>query len=518
MIDKRWFFVGVLVIGTFFVVVLLLPFFLNADAFRPTIETQLSNSLGRTVTTGKLTFSLMQASLVAEELVISDDPSFSDVPFLQAKALGVGIRMLPFLLHRQVHITDLTIDTPSIQLIEHPDGKWNYSSLGSISSNSSSTVANSVSDLSLGELKIVNGSALVSSVPARAKPFDYADVNVTVKQFSFLKPFGFELSAKLPGSATLKLTGEAGPISGKDRAQTPFHATMQLREFNPVSARIIDPSKGISMNNDIEGEIKSDGANLISTGKIKASQLQLAPKGSPAQEVVDIDYSIAQNLATREGTVSDLVVHAGSEEVHVKGTFKPSPEGMMLNLHLSAPSLSIDDLQRLLPVVGIRMPSGSALEGGTFTANIAIGGPATAPTVTGPVEIDNTKLTGFDLGSRIEGLNRLAGTGEGTDIRVLKASVNSSPQGTRLNDIYGEMPQIGTASGEGNVLLSGEIDFHLNARLYSPSEMSSPANPAVKTVHLAAKPIPASGRSVPLTITGSAASPSIRANLGAAPH
>jgi len=190
----------------------------------------------------------------------------------------------------------------------------------------------------------------------------------------------------------------------------------------------------------------------------------------------------------------------------------------MLNLHLSAPSLPMEDLERLLPVAGIRMPSGSSLQGGTFTAQIAISGPATAATVTGPVEIDNTRLAGFDLGSRIEGLNHLPGTGEGTDIRVLKASVNSTPQGTRLNDIYGEMPQIGTASGEGNVLLSGELDFHLNAKLYSPSEVSSSAKPTASPAPPASKPIPASGRSVPLTITGTAASPSIRANLGAATH
>ena len=518
MIDKRWFFVGVLIIGVFLVVVFLLPFFLNADAFRPAIEAQLSNTLGRSVTTGKLTFSLMQASLVADEFVISEDPAFSDVPFLQAKALAVGIRVLPFILHRQVEITNLTIDTPSIQLIEHPDGRWNYSSLGGIPSNSSSAGTNPLSSMSVGELKIVNGSALVSSVPATAKPFDYTDVNVTIKQFSFLKSFPFELSAKLPGAATLKLTGEAGPISQKDRAQTPFHAALEVRELNPVSAGLIDPGKGIAMNNDIDGELKSDGTNLISTGKIKASQLQLVPRGSPAQEVVEIDYSISKNLATQEGTISDLAIHAGSGEIHVNGTFKPSAEAMMLNLHLSAPSLPMEDLERLLPVAGIRMPSGSSLQGGTFTAQIAISGPATAATVTGPVEIDNTRLAGFDLGSRIEGLNHLPGTGEGTDIRVLKASVNSTPQGTRLNDIYGEMPQIGTASGEGNVLLSGELDFHLNAKLYSPSEVSSSAKPTASPVPPASKPIPASGRSVPLTITGTAASPSIRANLGAATH
>ena len=521
--DKRWLVIGALVVGVILFVIFLVPFFVNADAFRPTIETQLSTFLNRNVALGKLSFSLMQASLVAEDIVIADDPAFSDVPFLQAKRLDVGLEIMPFLLHREVRITKLAIETPSIQLIEHPDGKWNYSSLGDNSRQASTSQPSSIPDLSVGELKIVNGSALVSSVPATAKPFDYTGVNLTVKQFSFLKSFPFELAANLPAGGTLKLTGEAGPVSQKDTSHTPFHATLQLREFNPVASGVIDRSKGISMNNDIDAEIKSDGDAATSTGKITASQLQLARNGSPAQEPIEMDYSISQNLANREGTISDIAIHTGSVAVHVNGTFKITPEAMTLNLHLSAPALPLEQLERLLPVVGIRLPSGSSLQGGTLTTNLAITGPATAATMSGAVEIDGTKLAGFDLGSKIQGLNPLAGTGGGTDIRVLKAIVNSSPQGTRLTDIYGELPQIGTASGDGTVAPSGELDFHLIAKLNNSNIAGSLANQAANTVgglvggllHPNAKPASTVGRGIPLTITGSAANPSIRANVGA---
>jgi len=524
LIDKRWFFVGVLVVGVFLGVILLLPFFLNADAFRPMIETQLTNTLGRTVTMGKLTFSLMHGSLMADEIVICDDPAFSDVPFLQAQKLDVGIEIIPLLMHRQVRITDLTINTPSIQLIQHASGKWNYSSLGSTASQSTpSQQQTSMPDFSIGQLKIISGNAMVSSIPKTAKPFEYSEINLTVKQFSFLKPFPFEVSAKLPGSGSLNVTGESGPISLKDTSETPFHATLQMREFNPVAGGIIELSKGISMNNDIDAEIKSDGSNLSSTGKIKASQLKLVPKGLTAQDSVDVDYSISQNLATREGTVSDIAIHTGSAAVHVTGSFKFSPEAMLLNLHLSAEALPIEQLERLLPIVGIQLPSGSSLQGGTLTANLAITGPATAATTTGPVEIDNTKLAGFDLGSRIEGLKAIATAGRGTEIRVLKASVSTSPQETRLANIYGELPQIGIANGDGSVAPSGELDFHLTAKLNNSNAAGSLANQAVDTVgglvggllHPSAKPASLSARGIPITITGTATNPSIRANLGA---
>jgi len=501
--DKRWLVIGAVAAGVSLFIVLLVPFFVNADAFKPTIESQLSSALGREVTLDRLTFSVLQRSLVAEGITIADDPDFSKVPFIQAKTLEVGIEILPFLLHREVAITGLTIGTPSIQLLEHPNGRWNFSSLGGSSSQgSSSQRPASTPDLRLGELKIVNGSAMVSSSPVTARPFECTEVNLTVKGFSFLKSAPLDLSAKLPGGGTVTLTGEAGPITQGDTSKTPFHAAVQLREFDPVAGGIIDTSKGISMSSDVDAEIRSDGVEITSAGKIKASRLQLVRGGSHTQEPVDIDYSISQNLTSREATVSDIAIHAGSAAVHVNGTFKFTPDTVMLNLHLSALAVPIEQLERLFPVVDIRLPSGSSLRGGTLTAKIAVTGAATAATMAGPVEIDNTKLAGFDLGSRIEGLNAFGGTSNGTEIRVLKATVNSSSQGTRLTEIYGEMPQIGTASGEGNVAPSGELDFRLNSKL-GGSNVVGAQTAAIAT------------RSISLSVTGTATSPSIRTNTGA---
>src|ERR1700760_2280627 len=115
---KQWVLV---VLAVFFLIVFVLslvPFVVNAEAFRSTIESQLSNALGREVTMGHMTFAIMAGSLDAEDLSIADDPQFSNVPFLQAKKLNVGVEVLPIMFRHQVHITKLKIDTPSIQLIQ----------------------------------------------------------------------------------------------------------------------------------------------------------------------------------------------------------------------------------------------------------------------------------------------------------------------------------------------------------------------------------------------------------------
>ena len=521
--EKRWVLIGAVIVGIFLIIIFLVPFFVNADTFRPTVESQLSSALGRNVTLGKLSFSLVGQSLVADDIAIADDPAFSNVPFIQAKKLDVGVEILPFLIHREVRITKLSIDTPSIQLIEHANGTWNYSSLGNSAKAGTQQQAVSVPDLSVGELKIINGSAMVSSIPVTTRPFEYGDVNVTVKHFSFAKSFSFEISAKLPADGSLKLTGDAGPISPQDTAKTPFHAKLEMKGFDLVAAGVIDAGKGISIDNDVDAQVTSDGTEVSSTGKITASRLQLSPKGSPSGRPIEIDFAASQNLTTRKGKVMDVAIHTGSVAVHVNGTFQFTPETLMLDLHLSAAALPVDQLEGLLPIVGIRLPSGSSLQGGTLTANIAIAGPATGTTLTGPVEIDNTKLAGFDLGSKIQGLNPLGGTGAGTEIRMLKANLKSSPQTTDITDIYGDLPQIGTATGQGSIEPSGTLDFQLTAKLSSSNAVGSIANSAVNSVsglvgnllHPGAKQAPAGTRGIPLTITGSAANPIIRANIGA---
>ena len=218
---KQWVLVVAGIAFLILFIVSLVPFFVNAEALRPEIESQLSSALGREVTVGKLTFSIMAGSLDAEDISIADDPQYSAVPFIQASKLDVGVELLPIVFHHRVHITKLNIDTPSIQLIQNASGKWNFSSIGRTPAQSSDTEeSSSMPDLQVEELKITNGIATVSSFSTTQKPFQYTEVNLTVKNFSSLRSFPFELSSKLPGDSSLNLTGDAGPISQKNTTHT----------------------------------------------------------------------------------------------------------------------------------------------------------------------------------------------------------------------------------------------------------------------------------------------------------
>ncbi|MFP5234823.1 MAG: AsmA family protein [Acidobacteriota bacterium] len=509
------------VIAAIIVLVFVAPLFVDVNDFRPQIENQLSSALGRKVTLGKISLAFYSGNLVAENIAIADDPAYSQAPFLQAKSLHVGVHVWPLLFHHQLEVTHLTIDSPAIQLIQSANGKWNFSSLGGSSPKSSKNQPGSLPDLSVAQFTVSDGSATVSSTPPTGKPLTYSAINVTVNGMSFNRNFPFQLSAKMPAGGSLQLSGNAGPLARQDASDTPFHADVTLKNFDPVAAGVIPPDKGISGQVNVTAQANSDGTQLTSTGKIQAVHLQLARTGSPAPNPVDIDYNISENLDARTGKVEDIALHTGSVAAHVNGTYKLTPQGANLNLRLSAPNMPVDQLLQLLPAVGVKLPSGSSLQGGTLTANLSITGPATATTIAGPVEVDNTTLTGFDLGSKIQGLNPFGGGNGATQIQTIKATVNSSPQISQFTNIFANVPKIGTASGQGTVTPSGALNFQLTAKLSSTQGLGAMASSASKKVGgligslLQGAVGTVQNAGIPLTITGTATSPTIRANLGA---
>jgi AsmA protein len=518
---SRWVKIALSIVAACIVVIALIPLFVNADTFRPKVETELSSALGRKVTLGHLGLSIFSGSLVAENISIADDPAMSQSPFLEAKKLHIGIELAQFLFHHSIQITDITIDSPSINLIHTANGTWNFSNIGSSAQKSpekpSTQQEGIIPALTIGELKIKGGSATISSLPATGKPFTSTDIDLSIQQFSFLKSFPFSLSAKFPGDGEITLAGNAGPVSQKDASDTPFDAKLKLTHFDPVAANVIVPGQGISMVADFDGQVASDGAKLTSKGTIQASKLQLARGSSPAPHPVTIDYNVAENLDTRTGQISDISVHSGTAVAHVNGGFRLTGQSPVLDLRLSAPNLPIDELEDLLPAFGITLPTGSRLRGGALTANLAITGPSTGTSISGPVEIDRTELLGFDLGNKIQGMSGLNGSKGSTQIEKVSTQLDSSPQLTKLSNIYGSVPAIGTAAGNGSVSPSGALDFQLVAKFNNASAVGSLANQGLNALGglLGNRSNNAADQGVPLIITGTASNPSIRADMNA---
>jgi AsmA protein len=476
-----------IVVAIIIVIVIALPLLVNVNTFRPRLESELTSALGRQVKVGNLSLSILSGSVAADDISIADDPAFGTSPFVRAKALKVGVELFPLIFSKQLNVTDLTLDQPDITLLRSPAGTWNFSSLGGSSAKKPAAPAapgkpapstpqpksqpgsSSASDtnLSIAKLNINNGRVTIGKTKSSTKPQIYDKVNVSARNFSFTSNFPFTVSADLPGGGTLKLDGKAGPINPNDAAATPLQAKLAIEHLDLAKSGFVDPSSGIAGQTNLDGTLNSDGKVARVNGTAQADKLKLSPKGSPAGHPVNLKYAVEQNLARESGTLSQGDIAMGKALAHLTGTYQTQGETTMLNMHLVGDGMPVDELEAMLPALGVVLPSGSSLKGGTLSLNLGIQGPVDKPVITGPVRLANTRLAGFNLGSKLAAVSALSGKNTGNDTAIQNFSTNlrAAPDGIRTDNVSLIIPALGQAAGAGTISPSGALNYRMNISL-----------------------------------------------------
>jgi AsmA protein len=498
-----------IIIAILIVIAIALPFIINVNMFRPQIEAQLTSALGRQVTIGNLKLSLIQGSVSADDLSIADDPSFSRSPFVKAKALNVGVEMMPLIFDKKLNVTNLNIDRPQVSLIHNATGKWNFSSIGSASSGASSgqsgarpategrpanaaekkpqttesgarpenaskagggsTSPSSNPNLSVGKLTVTNGSVSVAEAGTGKKPQVYNNVDITVKDFAFTSQFPFTLSASLPGGGTAKLDGKAGPIDASDASLTPMESSIAIKGLDLANSGFVDPSSGFGGLVNFNGNVKSNGHEARTNGTAVADKLKLSPKGTPASKSVTVKYATVYEMQKQSGQLAQGDVSTGQAVAHLTGGYQVQPATTVLNMKLNADNMPVNDLEPLLPAMGVSLPSGSSLQGGTLSANLGIVGPVDKLVITGPVKLANTKLAGFSLGSKLAAVSKLTGgggqTGNDTVIQNFSTDVRVAPEGINTQNVNLNVPSLGVVTGSGTISPQNALNYTMNANL-----------------------------------------------------
>lgn len=511
---KRFLKILGIVIAVLIVIVIALPFFIDANVFRPKLESELTDALGRQVKVGNLSLSIFSGSVGADNISIADDPKFSNTPFVQAKSLRVGVEMIPLIFSKTLIVTNLTLNEPQISLVKSPNGQtWNFSSLGNKNagasaaapapetasnttaekkasgsaggpksapaskpepSNSSSTEsspsssASSNPNLSVKKLNVNDGRLTVSRADSTEQQRVYDKVNIQVTNFSFTTAFPFDMTANLPSGGTMKLTGGAGPIDPTDAARTPFHAKVSVQKMNLATSGFIDPAAGIGGIADLDGNLVSDGHEAKATGTLTVNGLKVAQKGSPAGRPVDVKFSVVDNLAKQTGDITQCDVSMGKAVAHLTGNFDTHGKVTVVNLKFNGPSMPVDDLEAMLPALGVTLPPKAELKGGTLSVTADSAGPVDKLVTTGNVKLQNTQLANFNLGDKLgAAVSALSGknTGNDTTIQNFSSDVKVAPQGTQASNINLTVPAIGVLSGDGTVSPSNQLAFKMKAQV-----------------------------------------------------
>lgn len=519
MMNRRrlWITIAAVAGGLIILLLILIPILLNADNYRPRVESMLSDATGRKVTLGHLSFSLLSGSLTADQLSIADDPQFSRQPFVQAKQVDIGIEVGPLIFDKEVKIRSITIDTPQINLIQNQANVWNYASLGNSNKRSNKAETQSaMPNLSIGVLQLTDGQVTIADLGAPTRPQVIKDVQATINDFSLTTPFTYSLSAALSGNGTVSVSGKGGPFNQADASKTPFTAKIEVKHADLVVSGFVPPSAGVSGIADLNADVVSNGQTARVQGTIIASQLKLAANGSPAPRPVRVNFAMDQNLVSRSGQLSKTTLGFDRAVFNIAGTYRTQGAKTSLNATVGTQGAPVNDLEAFLPALGVEMPSGSKLQGGTLSTTLAVTGTSDAPVITGPVRLENTQLVGFNLGSKLAAVTRLTGggTGNNTTIRILSLNLREAGGAIDAQNILLDVPGLGSATGNGSVSAAKALNFHVVGKL-SQNGAAGVATQAISMIggNVGGAAAGALKNGVTVTITGTASNPVITPDL-----
>jgi AsmA protein len=515
---KRLLIISGIVIGVLLLVIIAVPLFINVDSFRPDLEKKLSAALNRQVHIGKLDASLLSGGASASDITIADDPAFNKDPFLKASSVKVGVQLMPLIFSKQLKVTSLTIQKPDITLLKNAAGKWNYSTLGATAqktapepSGKAPEPSGKAPDVSVDKFEIAGGTVRVghSSGHAAGKESIYQNVNLVAHNISAQSAMPFTLSADMPGGGSMNLEGQVGPLNPADSAKSPLDAKITLKHTDLGATGFVDPSSGVGGILDFNGQVKSDGHKLHSEGTAKAADLRLVKGSQPAKQPVNLDYKSDYALDSDNGTIN-ANLHTGNSLTNASGTLSAKGEDTLANLKIVGKNMAVNDVEGLLPALGIVLPSGASLQGGNINMDLNASGPLDRLVVDGPIKIEGTHLSGYNLASKLGSIAAFTGNKGGTDtlIQTFSSAMHVAPEGIKADNILLDVPSLGVVTGNGVIAGNNSLNFKMLVKL------SGAANNLLGS--LTSGGSSAASKGLPFLIEGTTSNPVFRPALGSA--
>lgn len=195
--------VGVVLTGVFLIVVV--PFLINWNNYKPEIQQAVLDKTGRQLTIeGDINIRLLptpQASI--EKVHLSNLAGAKSKDFISVEEVQVQLALLP-LLSKQVKVTALTIEQPSIWLETMADGRASWqlkpqekieTTVQTEKTTDTAAVSTPAVDLSLDAVQ-VNDATIIYQDYKSAKPMQFSDLSAFIQAPSLQGPFNLKGEVK----------------------------------------------------------------------------------------------------------------------------------------------------------------------------------------------------------------------------------------------------------------------------------------------------------------------------------
>ncbi len=399
------------------VVMLLLPYLIDVNQYRGTIQAQLQNRLHRPVQFGAMSLGVFPLRVEVKDVRIGEDPRYhSTVPFAQVGEMDISVKLFP-LLSKTIAIESLSLKRPKIELIKDQAGVWNFASLGegppvppAVAAPAPATAAkpqptapapsgSEGGGFALDKLQIDDGQVAVTDFQKRQPRAVYDHIDLTLKDYAPNKPFSIDLTAHVPGKGaeTFSLSGKGGPVNQAQMLSTPFDGKLKLNEVSLAGAqKFLNTAALEGTDAMLSGttDITNAGGKMAAKGSLKINDAVIhnVPVGYP----ITADFDVTDDLSNDVIQIKQGELKLGSTPLALSGTLNTHGTTAGADLNLSAKDASIEDAARLAAAFGVAF-SPNAKIAGRLTANVHAQGPTDHLALNGTVNGRNLEVTGQDI-------------------------------------------------------------------------------------------------------------------------
>ncbi|HSB75227.1 MAG TPA: AsmA family protein, partial [Terriglobales bacterium] len=455
-------------------ILLVAPLFINVNQYRPRIQSELQQKLGRQVTLGEMHLRLLPPRVRVDNLSVSDDPHFSNRAFAQAQELDVSIALLP-LITGKVEVRSLTLQHPHIELVRNTQGVWNFSTIGQSPAGqpqpspqpapqSAKPGPQNGGSFQLNNLAINDGQIALTDYQKRQPRAVYNHIDLSLSDFAPGKPFSVSATVHLPGAGDqiVSLAGTGGPLNNSNMVATPFDGTLKLQQValsaaqkflnTPALAGTDATLSGDMKIRNLAGALASSGTLNLENPVIHGLKL-----GYP----IHADYDISDNLNTQVLSISKGALQLGSTPLSLTGTMNMKATPAQVNVQLKASDVSLGEVAQLASAMGVAFAPGMNING-RLNADVHAQGATSSPALNGTISARNLNISGKGLPQAV--------TVPAVDLAMTPTQVSSnnftaSTAGTRLNTQFtlsgytGASPQISAAVRTSNAQVGDLISI-----------------------------------------------------------
>ena len=344
------------IVGLSLIVLLVLEFAIDLNAYKAQVTGPLEEALQRRVEIGSISHTLLQGlGASIQDITISNAPEGKGALF-QVKELIAKVKLLP-LLSKKISVSKIVVDSPVLVLTRSKEGLWNIQDLlgtpaeasppepsaeesdgsgeqpesvpapeedaskqpktpGNPSSESS--VPPDLSQFSLGSLRLDDGVIQIVDDFLDMRT-EFSDIKGRVDDFAVDSPVKFELAAVIN-------QGEQGNFEAKGKV-------------GPI------PTDGRFENMDVE--LRADFKQIDLAHFKPYYQVAQLQGNLPENDRLDAKVNVNGNMATQLASAAELKV--GGVEVDVEGTVDEAATAPKLDLRISTRELPWENLIQLLP-------------------------------------------------------------------------------------------------------------------------------------------------------------------------